>query len=317
MLHYLTEALTGLAAGDEFRKRDDWYELISIKTHYPARPHKIESFRHMNRAILLIRNPIHALPSHANYHYEKDSKLADHTTRAPTSYWVEWRDHHFEDEIELWGNHIGYWASEVAPEKRLVVSYEHLVGTKRGPIETARIASFLGRGKNVDAVPQERVPCVWDRVVNYKGKTKRRAVEYVRNETPDSPDNHSLRDGPDVEYDFTKTQLQRVLDVLEDLKSRFMSEYTLIMILEEYIEDIKQKLKKPRMNNDSLKRRGERTLEEKHVVNDGKLKEKLKEGKLELSPKKPNRERRVPEVTSTILKVNTTQEQRSSSGKEV
>ena len=174
----------------------------------------------MNRAILLIRNPIHALPSHANYHYEKDSKLADHTTRAPTSYWVEWRDHHFEDEIELWGNHIGYWASEVAPEKRLVVSYEHLVGTKRGPIETARIASFLGRGKNVDAVPQERVPCVWDRVVNYKGKTKRRAVEYVRNETPDSPDNHSLRDGPDVEYDFTKTQLQRVLDVLEDLKKQ-------------------------------------------------------------------------------------------------
>lgn len=243
MLHYLTEALTGLAAGDEFRKKDDWYELVSVKTHYPARPHRVEGPRLMKRAILLVRNPLHALPSHANYHYEKENRLPDHTARATPEYWIAWRDEYFEKEIDLWEKHLAYWCEEYPAERRIVVSYEHLTDSKRGPVETTRIGSFLGRAEGVNAVPQERVPCVWDRVVNYKGRTKRRAVEYVRNEKPDSPDNNSLRSGNDDVFDFTKDQLQRILDVLEELKEKFMKEYTLVMSLEEYIEDTKQRLK--------------------------------------------------------------------------
>lgn len=294
MTHYLYEALTGLESGDEWYHRGDTYDHIAIKTHYPARKHQIEGSRLMQRAILLIRSPLHSIPSYHNYLYEKDHNIPDHTTRAPVDAWIKWRDEHFNDEITTWKDHLVYWMTEYDADDRLVVSYERLVDDKMGPIESTRIANFLGRAEGIDVVPPSHIPCVWDKVVNYKrievdengneivendvtsdggyeeGDQERklafnrhlydehgnmldknnqgtklivkRRVKYVSADNPAHPGN-SHRDGNQV-YEFTKAQLETIRSTLNILRGRFLSEYTLVVMLSGYIEEVNEELRK-------------------------------------------------------------------------
>lgn len=282
MTHYLYEALTGLESGDEWLHRGDTYDHVAIKTHYPSRKHEIEGSRLMQRVILLIRSPMHALPSYHNYLYERENNIPDHTTRAPEDSWLKWRDEHFEEELTSWKNHLQFWMTEHETKDRLVVSYERLVNRKIGPVESTRIANFLGRTEGVQVVPPSQIPCVWDKVVNYKridvdedgneieedrklsavlrtlydehgqildkniqdsklGLVKRR-VKYVSHEDPAHP-KQSLREG-DFIYDFTKNQLEAIKTTLNVLRGRFLSEYTLVIILSGYIEEVENALKK-------------------------------------------------------------------------
>jgi len=301
MAHYLYEALTGYEAGDEWMHRGDTYDRITIKTHYPARQHQVEGSRLMYRAILLIRNPLHALPSHHNYIYEKENGIPNHTVRAPKEAWIRWRDEHFQAEIYNWSNHITYWVSKFESDKRLIVGYENLIHHKIGPIETMRIASFLSRSDGVNTIPAGSIPCIWDRVVNYKeideqehklkkeeeqqqkqqqqerqeeksleseqqppplaststetsetaqaGRRKSRRMlrytdhsNYVSKEDPTHPV-QSLREGH-VKYEFTRSQLETIKSVLNGLRGHFIMEYTLVILLSKYIEEVNDELKK-------------------------------------------------------------------------
>ncbi len=287
MTHYLFEALTGLEAGDEWIHRGDTYDHVSIKTHYPARQHEIDGKRLMDRSIVLIRNPVHSIPSYHNYIYEKEHHLPDHTTRAPVDAWLQWRDENFDQEIQSWKEHLLYWMTKFEKKNRLVISYERLVDDKMGPVESTRVANFLGRTEGVEVVPPSHIPCVWDKVVNYKrievdeqgneipedDERKlaihtesyrhlydehgnrlmdsnnqhhkpiiRRRVKYVSHEDPEHPE-HSLRSG-NQHYKFTKPQLETIRSMLNVLRGKFLGEYTLVVILSGYIEEIDEELKK-------------------------------------------------------------------------
>lgn len=242
----------------------------------------------MHRVIILIRNPINALPSHYNYLYEKEHDLPDHTTQAPAGDWIKWRDQHFKEELVLWKEHLIHWMTEYQSEHRLVISYERLINAKMGPIETTRIANFLGRTEGVNVVSPASIPCVWDRVVNYQrvdvdedGKIVqnntevearklrpksdvvylynengeeqrkldkkvdelmvRRRVKYISTDDPINPGN-SRRKG-DVSHEFSKDQLQEMRYTLNQLRGQFLNEYTLVVILSGYIEEIEGELK--------------------------------------------------------------------------
>lgn len=283
MTHYLYEALTGLESGDEWLHRGDTYDHVAIKTHYPSRQHQIEGDRLMQRVILLLRSPMHSIPSYHNYLYEKDHNIPDHTTRAPESAWIKWRDEHFDQEIVTWKKHLQYWMSEFKSKDRLVISYERLVNHKTGPIESSRIANFLGRNEGITVVPPAQIPCVWDKVVNYK----RIDVDEDGNEIDQSEEErflavhrnlydehgnvleknnigsrkgvkrrvkyvshedpahpeHSLREGKQV-YSFTSSQLQTIRNTLNGLRGLYLGEYTLVVILSKYIEECEEELKK-------------------------------------------------------------------------
>jgi len=288
MTHYLFEAVTGLEAGSEWLHRGDTYDHITIKTHYPARQKQVDGNRLMHRVIILIRNPINALPSHYNYLYEKEHDLPDHTAQAPAGDWIKWRDQHFKEELVLWKEHLIHWMTEYQSEHRLVISYERLVNAKMGPIETTRIANFLGRTEGVNVVSPASIPCVWDRVVNYQrvdidedGKIVqnntevearklrpksdvvylynengeeqrkldkkvdelmvRRRVKYISADDPINPGN-SRRKG-DVIHEFSKDQLHEMRYTLNQLRGQFLNEYTLVVILSGYIEEIEGELK--------------------------------------------------------------------------
>lgn len=288
MAHYLIEAITGLEAGDEWIHRGDTYDHITIKTHYPARQHQIEGKRLMQRVILLLRNPIHSIPSYHNYIYENNHQIPDHTVRAPPDAWVEWRDDNFDAEIRSWRDHLLYWMTEYEKKERLVISYEHLVDVKMGPIESTRIANFLGRTEGVEVVPPSHIPCVWDKVVNYKRievdkhgnelenssdeeerklsstsrhlydengqrligqnnliipqKIIRRRVKYVSHEDPAHPQ-RSRREGQEI-HQFTKQQLDQIRSMLNILRGKYLDDYTLVVILSEYIEEVDTEIKK-------------------------------------------------------------------------
>ena len=283
MTHYLFEAITGLEAGDEHLHRGDKYDLITIKTHYPARPHTVQGNRLMSRVILLLRNPLYSIPSYHNYLYEEENDIPNHTTKAPVEVWIKWRDENLHEEIMKWRNHANYWMDEYHNDNRLVISFERLTSNKMGPIESTRISNFLSRQDHVDVVTPSKIPCIWDKVVNYErvdidehgneisqddarklAKVKpaetrhlytnrgdklnesksivKRRVKYVSKEDPTHP-RHSKRSG-NQKYEFTKSQLLELRSMLNNLRSKFLSEYTFVVILSGYIEEVNQELKK-------------------------------------------------------------------------
>lgn len=217
----------------------------------------MEGSRLMHRVILQLRNPVHALPSYRNFLWEEEHGLPDHTVRAPEEAWVQWRDVNFDAEIRKWKEQVVYWMEHFNGKgDRLVISYERLVDSRMGPVETARIANFLGRTEGVEIVPSSSVlPCIWDKVVNYhrvdvevsdkerklvsglngEALIKRR-VNYISPDDPAHP-GKSLRKG-DMNYSFTKPQLNRIRSVLNGLRGHYLGEYTLVIILSGYIDEV-------------------------------------------------------------------------------
>ena len=166
----------------------------------------------MHRVIILIRNPIHALPSHYNYLYEKENDLPDHTTHAPKADWIAWRDQNFKDELLRWKEHLIHWMLEYRRDHRLVISYERLIHAKMGPIETTRIANFLGRTEGVNVVSPASIPCVWDRVVNYRRVDIDEDGDLIHNST--EVEARKLRPQSDVVYLYNENgeKQERKLD---------------------------------------------------------------------------------------------------------
>ncbi len=167
MLWNVIEGLTELWTGDEWFQNGHSLadEVVSVKTHYPqSNGRQVPWEDKISRAIVLLRSPLHAIPSYHNYLYEYQNKLPPHSTRAPVEAWIEWRDAHFLKELVAWQNHILYWMKKYTDENILVVSYEHLV---RGPESIGDIADFL-RPVSIVNTPE----CIFDKVIQYKDRTK-------------------------------------------------------------------------------------------------------------------------------------------------
>jgi len=264
MTHYLYEALTGIEAGSAWQHRGDTFDRITLKTHYPVRNHRVEGGRLMHRVILQMRNPMHAIPSYYNFLYEEEYELPNHTVRAPEKSWIKWRDLNFDMEIENWKKQIIYWMDNYTKlGDRLVISYERLTDDRMGPVETARIANFLGRTEGVEIVSSSSLlPCIWDKVVNYhrvdviahdsddftnkklrkltpasRGKPiLKRRVKYISPDDPAHP-GKSLRKGK-ANCIFSRPQLTRIHSVLNELRRLYLGEYTLVIILNGYIDEV-------------------------------------------------------------------------------
>ena len=166
MLWNVIEGLTELWTGDEWFQNGHSLadEVVSVKTHYPqSNGRQVPWEDEIKRAIVLLRSPLHAIPSYHNYIYEYENKLPPHSTRAPVEAWIEWRDAHFLKELVAWQNHILYWMKKYTDDNILVVSYENLV---KGSESIVDIAEFL---KPVAIVNTPE--CIYDKVIHYKQVT--------------------------------------------------------------------------------------------------------------------------------------------------
>lgn len=192
----LIEALSGFVTGDDFQLNGH-ANIVSIKTHYPSHEgREIPDAHLIQRAILLVRHPINAIPSYFNYLYEMENHLENHSTRAPLEAWKQWRDNNFDRQLQVWRRHTEHWMDMYSKSNRLVIGYERLTDDNAGPGEAMRLGEFLSRSAGVTIHPPGEVPCIWYTVVKYKkGKTRRlqevpvtssNEVEAAQNQGPPS-----------------------------------------------------------------------------------------------------------------------------------
>lgn len=208
----LIRAITGLMTSDDAVDTDDIskkHMAVSIKTHYPAHGSSESLFKpyfKVDRAVLLIRNPMKSMPSFLSYLYERENDLENHSTRVPVEDWILWRDENFHKELQSWVHHTLFWMEHNAPEDTLIMSYERLVDPNTGPDELLRLGQFLQETSGEKLAQKEKdIPCVWDFVVNNRGDTS------VNGKTP-----QSLRTGP-KHYPYDDDQIDTMIHYLSSL----------------------------------------------------------------------------------------------------
>lgn len=240
----LIEAMTGLVTGDDWNSNGRGKEVVSVKTHWPHpdQGQKLGWDDEIERAFLLFRNPMNAIPSFHNFVYEYENKIDHHTVRAPTEEWVKWRDRNFVIQLNMWKKHLEYWMDKYSPENRITIPYEHLIDTVQGPLVAKELGVFLGKGPGVNVIAEDSIPCVWGTVVKYQGKNSPNTrkplpkdVKFVGS-YPIWPGSH--RKGPKARP-YTDEQYTNMISVLEEMKSKYGAEGgRLIASLTMYIQDI-------------------------------------------------------------------------------
>lgn len=253
----LIEALTGIVTGDDWNSNGWGKRVVSVKTHYPhAHGKKLEWESEIERAFVVVRNPVKAIPSFHNFLYEFQNKLENHSLRAPVNEWIRWRDSAFSAEVKEWRKHIEYYMNGFAPDKRLVVPYEDLTSEATGPQVSRQMVRFFGQGPGVTPIAEESAGCVWGTVVNYQSgkqyntrKPLDQSIQYVGS-YPIWPG--SKRKG-DKERPLTQAQIDEVITVLQEIKiaARDRGEENIQFLMQRYIDEIRAEIKPdPRVAKD-------------------------------------------------------------------
>lgn len=273
MTWMLAEALTGIRTNDDYDPRGRGFEnVVAVKTHYPVkdarRKHNILDPL-FGRAIVILRNPMNAIPSYFNLLYERKNHLPNHSTRGTNEDWIIYREDPggYAYQFPKFEEFVEYWM-EKYPERQqlLIVSYEDLTNNSTGPIAATQIANFLGETEGVDPIAAESIPCVWEAIVNYKNvapptedtfkeakavlaaakspapveevdvirsKNKRRLGVARVKKFPVDPS--SLRTGPKVRP-YTEQNLADMVAMFQRLAEKYNYDEHFVRIMNSYIE---------------------------------------------------------------------------------
>lgn len=269
----LVEALTGIRTTDDFDSHGRGYtRTVAVKTHYPIKNAKRKfgdlDALEFGRAMVVLRNPINAIPSYFNLQYEHLNHLPNHSTRGPNEDWIKYRDNPGYDvsaQLRGYEEFVQYWM-EKYPERQslLLASYEDLTDNYLGPIVAMRIANFLGESEGVEPIATEAIPCVWETIVNYKnlapsargnfplppeedtlenevnvGRKKKRKKKTKRRLTGGKTyaDPSSLRAGP-KDRPYTEQNLAEMLAMFQRLMERYYLDEDFVRIMASYIDTV-------------------------------------------------------------------------------
>ena len=239
----LIQALTGLQTGDDFNTHNFGFaNVVTVKTHYPVKTAR-NSFdvidTDFHRAIVLLRNPMHAIPSYFNLLYERQHHLPNHSTRGSNEEWIEYRDHMNHGlmyQLEMFEKFVLYWMRRFRDDRRnmLLISYEDLIG-ERGAEITAHIVDFLMKDNHNLNIDRDKIECVWRAVVKFKDVQPRTQQQLRALEAPRARANpHSLREGP-RERPYKRQQLEDLVTVLKRLMMGFSDDDEFVRIIHGYI----------------------------------------------------------------------------------
>eukprot|EP00555_Chaetoceros_dichaeta_P006796 CAMPEP_0198275652 /NCGR_PEP_ID=MMETSP1447-20131203/64889_1 /TAXON_ID=420782 /ORGANISM="Chaetoceros dichaeta, Strain CCMP1751" /LENGTH=652 /DNA_ID=CAMNT_0043970539 /DNA_START=273 /DNA_END=2231 /DNA_ORIENTATION=- len=196
----LIESLTGFWTGDDWFSNGRQENVVSIKTHYPhSAGRKIPFANDIQRALILIRHPMDAIPSYHNYQYEVENGLTLHSVRAPVDAWIPWRDLNFETELNIWKDSIIFWMDSFSQEDRMVMFYENIVEDHTGPSNTLKLSEFLAKAPGVEAVDEDRADCVWRAIIRYH---ESETAETVTHEGRRLEESSIYIDKPEYEHDY-------------------------------------------------------------------------------------------------------------------
>ena len=226
----LIRAISGYMTSDDAVDLDGLSKsgtVIAIKTHYPARGSNGELFapyENIPRSVLLIRNPLNAIPSFHSYIYEQSLRLTGHSVRAPVDKWIAWRNRHFDTELDYWVKHTKFWMDHHPFEQRLILPYDYLILRGSGPVELRKLRTFLeNNGKVEMRTPPEDVACIWDFIVMKRADQGTKVG--------------SMRTGGPTVWPYTPGQIEKMIDALEGLKAQYPGQ--LGQLMEMYIYHVK------------------------------------------------------------------------------
>ena len=222
----LVQALTGIVTGDEHRHNDQaWSEAVTVKVHYPhmqGNPAVAETSNgDFPRVVLILRHPADALPGFHNFLYEYERGLPDHSSRAPLSAWLEWRDGNFAEQIQAWEDHTSYWMGRYSdPADRLIITFEGMVDDTWGPHVALALNQFLRLTPGVDPIIDDSVECVWKKIIQYKvaARPKPSAMSLKTAPSESAPllsDIQPTTTAPAAGEDTSKLQMELAQDELQ------------------------------------------------------------------------------------------------------
>ena len=223
----LVEATTGIVTGDDLDTfgRVKNKTACAVKTHFPSHAQTdvfLKLSPQIERAILLIRNPMHAIPSFFRFTYYLDHKQSTNSKKKknspPAKAWVAWRNDFFEQEMNLWVQNTEYWLKQYRRENLHLLPFEYLISLDRGSDELQKVGNFLGSGDQTIAsslVPPEQFCCLWGKIVQHSEKTSSAKKDI-----------------------FTSKQLQRILDELTRLMQSNDSFPEFSQLMQEYITEV-------------------------------------------------------------------------------
>ena len=240
----LVEALTGLWTGDDWDSNNRGKRVVTIKTHFPHDAGRLVPWDdEIHRALVIIRNPMHAIPSFFNHIYEMKNHLPVHSQRAPVDAWIEWRDRLAAIQISRFEKFVDYWMERFLQlnDNRIFVSYERLTDDDMGAEEAIRMTRFLGQSEGVTPIDIESVPCVWKSVVKYKESLKASNNNHQQQQQRrrlDPLHHDSQRSGP-TERPYTPELLSLMSDMLLRLIGKWGDGHLrLRKMLEGYQQDV-------------------------------------------------------------------------------
>jgi len=183
LLESVVAAITGIPSiGDGGRNNitdppPEPYDYITYVSH------ELTYANFFPKVIILVRNPLNAIPSLCNFVYEFQVLEKDenhhHQKQASEEYWIKFRDLRFDTEIERWKKTIEYWADHYDSYHRFIVSYEQLTDEYAGPFVTSTLAKFLNETQGVSTQSVDDIPCVWRAVVQDNGSHTHREKLYT------------------------------------------------------------------------------------------------------------------------------------------
>mmetsp|Transcript_36106 Transcript_36106/g.84341 ORF Transcript_36106/g.84341 Transcript_36106/m.84341 type:complete len:349 (-) Transcript_36106:222-1268(-) len=233
MTRVLIEALTGVwtgsthgnpkMVGKHFRSvgnpADDRLteNVVVVKTHQPGR--KTLRWKNATRVILIIRDPLDAIPSACNAKWEIHTATTMHTNQVPEDKWIFWRNSNFGDQLRMWRTMIDFWTKRFDdPDNSMIVIYEDLINVETGPAIAAEMMTFLGHG----IIPLESVPCIWQKVVRGSAEKVHRTRRYKPS--------------------FLRKQLDQIIGNLTEISQNYKHEPTIERATSLYLDIAKERL---------------------------------------------------------------------------
>ena len=230
MTYELVEALTGFTISNDHNYAVDprvRQKVVSVKTHYPNRNGiSLEEFDDdFKGAILVVRNPIKAIPSFFNFWYERMNHLENHSVRAPKEEWIAYRDANLAEQLKSWKKHMDYWLKKYQDDrsKLLVLPYEYITHNTAGPVYAMKLAKFLDSAEGVH-VDLEKVACLWHHSVKYMDEGEDIELRSVRKGSTATP--------------YTHSQFAAVQKVLQEQKWKYQHDEEVHKIMDQYLRHL-------------------------------------------------------------------------------
>jgi len=226
-----------------------------IKTQYPHFEGKGNWGSVMDQVVLIVRNPRWAIPSYHSFLWEmnyaqdwEDSYaylFRVFQSQPPAAAWVQWRDHRFEEEVQLWTWFIDfymeggtqYWM-DLDYERNGQWPFRYLTETERNkkekdphchyeldcvPVEVIMYEKLLDAGTGSDELA--KIAEVLRNKIGMGQVVSREAISCVYNETwaqAELPFNNNRDEAdPHAAYDFTVEQLGTILAALKAVIDKY------------------------------------------------------------------------------------------------